>query len=201
MPAKRKPATKKGPKKKHHGPHGTIPAPRRPLTRLRERFVAEYLVDLNATAAYERAGGSARVAGNLGPRLMRTPAVLEAIDKAMAARNARTGITADRVLAELEPLAFSNVSHYAVDMRGDVTLAPGAPPEAWRAVRSIKRRILIDGTIKVEIELWDKPGTLKLAGRHVGLFPDKVEVSFPKPEEAKAMLAGLLGVKPEDLPQ
>jgi hypothetical protein len=36
-----------------------------------------------------------------------------------------------------------------------------------------------DGGVEhdVEVELWDKPNALKLMGRHVGLFPDKVEVT------------------------
>jgi hypothetical protein len=56
------------------------------------------------------------------------------------------------------------------------------------AVSSIKkkttvRRVPVTNevvtTYDVEIKLWDKPNPLKLMGRHVGLFPDKVEHSGP----------------------
>ena len=38
-----------------------------------------------------------------------------AIAAAQAARAERTGITADRVLQELEHIAFSRVTHYVMD--------------------------------------------------------------------------------------
>ena len=51
------------------------------------------------------------------------------------------------------------------------------------AIQSVKRRKTVkedrDGnvtiTYDVELRLWDKPAPLKLMGRHVGLFPDRVE--------------------------
>jgi len=51
-------------------------------------------------------------------------------------------------------------------------------------VQSIKRRVTTRGrgtraTVvrEVEIRLWEKPGSLKLAGQHVGLFTDRLEHS------------------------
>ncbi len=159
------------------------------MTSRQAQFAAEYIVDLNATQAAIRAGYSAKTAEAQGSRLLRNVKVAEAIAKAKAKRETRTEITQDRVLEELALLAFSDLSHYQVDVKGNVTLAPGAPPGAMRAVQSIKREISSIGTgedadgdgpivmAKVEIKLWDKPGPLKLAGRHVGLFPDRIEVS------------------------
>lgn len=72
------------------------------------RFVDEYLIDRNATAAYKRAGYIAK--GNSAEvnasRLLKRPQVRAAIDKAEGKRSARTGITSDRVLQALEKLAF-----------------------------------------------------------------------------------------------
>jgi hypothetical protein len=52
------------------------------------------------------------------------------------------------------------------------------------AVASVKRKITTRGTgkwkrtdLEVEIKLWDKPSTLKLAGQHVGLFSDRMIVA------------------------
>ena len=81
-------------------------------------------------------------------------------------------------------MAFSNIEHYVVDADGYLALAEGAPKDAMRAVSSVKRKMTVKefgkSTIteyEVEFKLWDKPGTLKLAGRHVGLFPDRLELS------------------------
>ena len=71
-------------------------------------FVAEYLIDLNATRAAIRAGYSERTAGWTGCRLLRNAAVREAVEREQARRAERTGITADRVLAELANIAFAD---------------------------------------------------------------------------------------------
>src|SRR6185437_8000191 len=85
-------------------------------------------------------------------------------------------------------LAFSDVSHYKTDETGNVTLAEGAPDGAVRALQSVKKKVRTYGggeddepvtETETELRLWDKPGMLKLAGRHVGLFPDRVEISGP----------------------
>lgn len=154
------------------------------MTPKQERFVAEYLVDLNATQAAVRAGYSAKRASEIGWQLLQKTTVAQAIAEAQATRAEQVGITQTRVLAELELLAFSNLEHYTVNDVGDVTLADGAPVGAMRALQSIKRKIITRGkgfdkevTREVEIRLWDKPGPLKLAGQHVGLFADKHELT------------------------
>lgn len=49
------------------------------LTEKQKRFVQEYLVDLNATAAAKRAGYSAKTADRIGPELLGKTCVSEAI--------------------------------------------------------------------------------------------------------------------------
>lgn len=164
------------------------------LTARQERFVAEYLTDLNATQAAIRAGYSAKTAKQAGARMLTFVAVADAIAAAKTKRLERVEITQDRVLEELAILAFSDVTHYVVDDAGYVRLADGAPAGANRAIASIKRHINVDdagnSVIDAEIKLWDKPGPLKLAGRHVGLFPDRIEVTGKDggPLEIKAAL-------------
>ncbi len=126
--------------------------------------------------------------------------VAAAIETGKAKLSAKTGITQERVLCELEMLAFSNVTSYVVNEAGDVDVAPGIPKAALRAIQSIEREEWSDGeggghTVKVKLKFWDKPGMLKLAGRHVGLFPDRVEVTgkdgkdlMPSRDEAMAAL-------------
>ncbi len=155
----------------------------RPLTSRQQRFVDEYLLDLNATQAAIRAGYSARTANEQGARLLAKASVSRAVASAKQSRAKATGITAERVLEELALMAFSDLRHYQVDEKGNLTLAPGAPDGAWRAVQSVKHKVTVlpNGTVNrdIEIRLWDKPGTHKIAGRHAGVvgFYDKLEVT------------------------
>ncbi len=149
-----------------------------------QRFIDAYIGQAggNATKAAIIAGYSHKSAARLGYRLSTKVHIQSEIVRLQSIRAEKVGITQERVLTELEQLAFSDVTHYVVSDLGDVDLAAGAPPNAMRAVQSIKRRIMTRGrgehkevTREVEIRLWDKPGPLKLAGQHVGLFPNKVE--------------------------
>ncbi len=148
------------------------------LTPLESRFIHEYMLDMDATEAMRRInpGLSKQQASARGGGLKRRPRVAQQIALRLEARAIRTEITQDQVLTELKTLAFSDITHYQVNAQGQLELAPGAPPDAMRAVRSIKRRMSKGQLVEVEIKLWDKPGTLKLAGQHTGLFTDKLEV-------------------------
>lgn len=172
------------------------------LARLKPRFrffVEEYLVDFNGTQAAIRAGYSAATATSIGSELLARPDISDAVETAKAVRIARTRYGADKVIAEMSVLAHSDITHYAIDDRGEVTLAPGAPPDAMKAVQSIKKKIRHgkDGEIEydVELRLWDKPTPLKLMGRHVGLFPDRVEVTGKDGAELRAMSTGELAAE------
>lgn len=71
------------------------------LTPKQARFVEEYLVDLNATAAAKRAGYSEKTADRIGAELLGKTWVREAIEKAKAKRSNRVQITQDDVVKEL----------------------------------------------------------------------------------------------------
>ncbi|CAN5296826.1 hypothetical protein BH10PSE16_BH10PSE16_00980 [soil metagenome] len=80
------------------------------LTPKEERFVEEYLIDLNGTQAYKRvcpevSDASAAVQAS---RLLIKPNVSVAVEKAKAERAARTGINADRALAEVWAVATAD---------------------------------------------------------------------------------------------
>ena len=69
------------------------------LTAMQRLFVAEYLVDLNATQAAIRAGYSKKSAYRIGADLLHKTSVAEAIAAAMKEREKRTNITQARVLS------------------------------------------------------------------------------------------------------
>jgi phage terminase small subunit len=72
-----------------------------PLTPKQERFVDEYLIDLNATQAAIRAGYSKKTAHVIGPENLGKPAIAAAVARAQADRTERTNITQDYVLESI----------------------------------------------------------------------------------------------------
>lgn len=149
------------------------------LTAKQQRFVEEYLIDLNATQAYIRAGyknyDSAGVEAN---KTLNNPKIRQAVDEAMAERSRRTGINQDRVIQEIAKLAFVNISN-AVDLETG-RIKPGATEEDLACIQSIKIKPTEFGTER-EIKFYDKKGSLEQLGRHLGLFKDKTEVEIVLP--------------------
>lgn len=182
----------------------------------KEFFIQEYLIDLNIGKTALRVGISAQTAYEW----IRNPSIAARIRQAQAQRLVRIGITQDRVLQEMAMLSHSRINHYLVDDDGQITLTPDAPKDAMAAVQSVKRRVKTvtntktgetTTTIDVEIKLWDKPTPLKLMGRHVGLFPDRMEltgkdggpieltpVSADELRERALKIAALVGALPDD---
>jgi phage terminase small subunit len=66
-----------------------------------ERFVEEYLIDLNATKAAIRAGYSKNTAKSQGQRLLTNVDIARAIARAQGDRTERTNITQDYVLESI----------------------------------------------------------------------------------------------------
>ncbi|RBO91043.1 terminase small subunit [Pseudochrobactrum asaccharolyticum] len=101
------------------------------LTAKQERFVSEYLIDLNATQAAIRAGYSERTAEQQGYQLLQKTSVAEAISKAQNKTATKLEITKERIIEELAKIAFA-------DMRKAVK---------WGPTQNTKE--MIDGTVVV----------------------------------------------------
>lgn len=82
------------------------------LTEKQKLFVAEYLVDLNATQAAIRAGYSEKTAEQIGYQLLQKTLVQDAIQEAREKRQQRTEITQDMVVEELRAVAFAKAADY-----------------------------------------------------------------------------------------
>jgi len=147
-----------------------------PLTARQKTFVQEYLIDLNAYQAYLRAGYSAnpKTARGAASRLMSLPNVKKAIEKAKAKRAKKAEIDQQRVLVEEGYIAFADPGDYC-DENGLIPVHK-LSEKARRALASIKEfsHTLKDGSIKTSIEyrFWDKGGSLKRIGDHLGMFPN-----------------------------
>lgn len=79
--------------------------PSKRLNKLEHRFRDEYLIDLNGTRAIMRSGWRGKRPDVKASKMLARPHVRAAVDKAIAERAARTGITADQVVQELEAIA------------------------------------------------------------------------------------------------
>lgn len=71
------------------------------LTPKQQRFVEEYLIDLNATQAAIRAGYSEKNADKIGSQLLGKTRIAASIRDAQEKRTRRTEITADYVLTTI----------------------------------------------------------------------------------------------------
>jgi phage terminase small subunit len=144
------------------------------LTAKQKKFVEEYLIDLNATQAAIRAGYSPDTAKEIGCENLTKPNIKTEIDKAMAERSRRTGISQDRVLRELAKIAFVNPGD--VINLNQATVKSDAKEEDLAAIASVKIKNIPteDGEItEREIKLCDKLKALDLLGKHLGIYDKK----------------------------
>lgn len=96
-----------GKKDTHHPDSSASGSLTRPLSAKQQAFVREYLIDMNATAAYKRAGykGEGKTAENNASRMLGNAGVQKAIQEALTARAARTELKADDVLRRWQQIA------------------------------------------------------------------------------------------------
>lgn len=147
------------------------------LSAKQQRFVDEYLIDLNATQAAIRAGYSTNTAKEIGCENLTKPNIANAIAKAQAERSKRTGVNADRILLELAKIAFVNPTD-VINMT-DATIRGDANRDDTAAIASVKVKTIPteDGDItEREIRTYDKIKALELCGKHIGMFTDKFKI-------------------------
>ena len=137
------------------------------------RFVEEYLLDLNAKQAAIRAGYKPDNADVIGYQLLQKTSVKNAIDKAMAERSRRTGISQDRVLQELAKIAFVNIAD-VVDF-DNVCVKENATEDDLACIQAIKVKSGRAGEER-EVKMYDKKASLELLGRHLGMFKDNIKI-------------------------
>lgn len=149
---------------------------RNELTLKQKRFVAEYLIDLNATQAAIRAGYSSKNADKIGSELLGKTRVAEAIQKALARRAAKVEVTQERVVEELARVAFGDLRGVSTWGPDGVSLKPSdeLTDEQSAAISEVVETVTKDGG-SVRIKRHDKVKALELLGRHLGMFVDKLD--------------------------
>ncbi|HEK1684097.1 TPA: terminase small subunit [Pseudomonas putida] len=186
------------------------------LTAKQQRFVDEYLIDLNATQAAIRAGFSAKTARQAGNRLLTNVDIQQAIQAGMEARSGRVAITQDMVLRELAKIGFSDIRKVVRWGETTVRMVDGEEESAedmvpYHGLALIDSTEIDDDTAGaiaevsqgkegLKVKLHDKKGALVDIGRHLGMFghggPSELDEELKRLEiekrkvELKAMQAG-----------
>lgn len=152
------------------------------LTEKQQRFIDEYLIDLNATQAAIRAGYSVKTAREQASQNLTKLNIQQEISEKMAERSKRTGVNQDRIVLELAKIAFVNAAD-VIDS-DDATIKAGATADDTAAIQSVKVKVIPtkEGEgVEREIRLNDKLKALELLGKHLGMWNDKLDVNLNIP--------------------
>lgn len=153
----------------------------RKLTDKQQRFVDEYLIDLNATQAAIRAGYSVKTANEQGSQNLAKLSIQQAIAERMAERSRRTGVNQDRVVLELAKIAFVKMTDI-VDSEGNIK--GDAAEDDLACIESVKYKYSDTDTgysEEREVKIASKLKALELLGKHLGMWNDKVDLNVALP--------------------
>jgi phage terminase small subunit len=144
----------------------------RGLTPKQARFVEEYLIDLNGTAAYIRAFGATnrKSAAELASRLLRDVNVKSAIEAQTSAVQRKLKLTQHRVLRELMALGFADIGQVAEWQGQNVKFKDSAAISrtARRAIKAVKQTDSKDGG-SFSLEFHDKIAPLHTLAKYTKL--------------------------------
>ena len=118
------------------------------LRRKQQRFIDEYLIDLNGTQAAIRAGYSERSAKDIAAENLAKPAVRDALARRMAEIEERTLITQDRIMLDIEAVK-QDAMRESSDALGNKAMV--------NHMAALK--------------------AAELQGKHIGMFVQKVELT------------------------
>lgn len=170
------------------------------LTPKQQRFVDEYLIDLNATQAAIRAGYSEKTAGAIGNENLTKPEISEAIAAAQKARSERVQVDQDWVLRQWVEIASADPRELIEYVRtacetcweGDIRDEPN--PECQQCHGRGRGHVVLADTRKlsaaaarlysgvqlgregIKVNMRSQDGALESVARHLGMFKDSLEL-------------------------
>ncbi len=155
------------------------------LTRKRKIFIDEYIKCFNAAEAARRAGYSVRTARSIGQELLTIPDISTTIQQ----RITESHIGADEVLKLLADMARGDMGEF-LDVSGmgfNLDLQDAKARGLTKLIKKVKQRTTTYLAKKeseedrevhdLEIELYDAQAALEKIGRHLDLFPNKMDVT------------------------
>lgn len=175
-PAKRKKVAGKKTRKKHANS----------AAGKQDRFVAEYLVDLNATKAAIRAGYSAKTAGAIGHKLLKKADIQARVTAKRDEAMNKVDLSAANVIAELHKVGFANLGDYMrITPDGDPAIdLSNMTREQSAALQELTVEDFTDGRGKdardvrrVRLKMLSKLDALEKLGKYLGLFSDSPPIA------------------------
>ena len=163
-----------------------------------ELFAQELAKGTKAGAAYVAAGFNAHASNAV--RLSKNEHVAARVAELLAVGAERAGVTVQRIVEELAKIGFANMADYMRAGEG------GDPYLDFSALTRDQAAALSEVTVedfkdgrgeeardvrRIKFKMHDKLNALEKLGKHVGMFPNKVEVSGPNggPVETKDVSA------------
>jgi phage terminase small subunit len=142
-----------------------------------DRFISEYMTDLNARQAAFRCGFSDNLntCGTAGWSMLQRIEVKEEINRRIAEKRSKNVLTVDRIEGLLRDIAETELTDI-FDDQGRMRPLSEMPDHARKAIKSIETKEDFFGNVSVEIKLWDKKGAIELLGKYRKMFTDKVEL-------------------------
>ena len=137
----------------------------------RKKFIDEYLIDLNATAAAKRAGFSPRAASTEGFRLLKNAEIQAALRQRRDELAQGAQVTPERVIREYARLAFSDMRRFSAWGPGGVRLTASdtLTDDEAAAVVEVSQTTTKDGG-SLRFRLHDKTRALDSLSKTLGLF-------------------------------
>lgn len=146
------------------------------------RFADEYLVDYDAKHAAIRAGYTEKTARNAAAWIDKSnpkkPALRALIDEKIAELSRRTGVTAERVIAEVAKIAFADIVDIVDTETGK--LLPDVKRVDASAVAGIRVKCGDDWT-EYETKMCDKVKALEILGRYLGIEKRSIQIQGAVP--------------------
>jgi len=144
-----------------------------------EEFSNQYLIDLNATKAYQRTYPKAKpsTARINGSKLLAKENIQKRISELKKQRNLRVQVDQDRVLREWERLAFSTAADFREDWENlkpwdeliDDEKAAISEVKITKTEGSSEKGTTWE-TTKTEFKIYDKTKALDALSRHTGIY-------------------------------
>lgn len=173
MPKARKKPVTKAEKGSGHEP---LPDAKPVFTDKQSAFCREYLRDFNATQAAIRAGYKENAARQTASDLLSKPDIQHYIQSLSNKMNERTDNDIERIICELQLIAFGSMrdvaewSHLGINLKDSVAIGHSA-----RLISEIKES---KGKVEsISVKLHDKLRALEMLGKYHKIFTDKIEVN------------------------
>jgi phage terminase small subunit len=153
-------------------------AKKKGLTAKQKRFVLEYLLDMNGTAAAVRAGFSPRTAKEIACQLLGKPHVQHELSKRMTDVAQGLEMRIDDVVREYCKIARANITDFLSFGPDGVDLKPSSErtPDELAAIAEVRMFATGDGKKSVALKLHSKTDALNALGKHLGMFVERHDV-------------------------